>query len=90
MLLLIIKFSCFLVQQTLVKCVSDSECADDRGCINGRCQDPCAEANPCGGHATCSVRRHRPICQCPPNWGGDPQIQCYQRKYNIGTFFGTY
>lgn len=50
-------------------------------CINQRCQDPCAEANPCAGNAECRVRNSRPICSCPTGWGGDPQVQCYRRKY---------
>lgn len=63
------------------ECVSDSECSPTTACINQRCQNPCADRNPCSGHAECRVAQHHPTCYCPPGWAGDPQVQCYKRKY---------
>lgn len=58
----------------------DSECGPSTACVNQRCQDPCADGNPCGNNAECRVRNNRPICSCPTGWGGDPQVQCFKRK----------
>lgn len=66
--------------QITAGCTHDSECTPTTACINQRCQDPCAEANPCAGNAECRVQNSRPICFCPAGWGGDPQVQCYKRK----------
>lgn len=65
------------------ECTIDSECSDDRSCINQRCQNPCVVANPCGTNADCRTFNHRPSCQCPAGWGGNPQIQCYKRKCSL-------
>lgn len=63
------------------ECVSDSECSPSTACINQRCQNPCAERNPCTANAECRVTQHHPTCYCPPEWAGDPQLQCYKRKF---------
>lgn len=56
------------------ECVSNSECALDKYCLNQRCQDPCAGT--CGLRAVCHVQNHSPICACPPRYTGDPFISC--------------
>lgn len=73
--------NCF-AEQIVVKpeCRSDSECSSTQSCINERCQNPCADRNPCAGNAECRVAQHRPLCSCPAGWGGDPQVQCYKRE----------
>lgn len=73
-----------------VECRTDSECASDKACINERCQNPCADSNPCGGHAECRVANHRPLCYCPERWGGNPQVHCFRSKFyknNKNTIF---
>lgn len=78
---LIISFNS--TEQAIVRpeCTSDSECSNDKACINERCQNPCADRNPCAGNADCRVSFHRPLCYCPSGWGGDPQVQCFKRKF---------
>lgn len=65
------------------ECVSDYECDVNKACVRQTCVNPCAESNPCSGNADCRVSYHRPLCYCPPGWGGDPKIQCYKRKFYI-------
>jgi len=65
------------------ECESDGDCGDHQSCINQRCQNPCSVGNPCGSGANCRTQQHRPTCQCPDGWGGNPQIQCYRRKYIV-------
>lgn len=65
------------------ECRSDDECSVSQSCINQRCQNPCAERNPCSANAECRVSQHRPICFCPEGWGGDPQRQCFRRKISL-------
>lgn len=73
----------YYTEQAIVKpeCTSDSECSNDKACIHERCQNPCADRNPCAGNADCRVSFHRPLCYCPSGWGGDPQVQCFKRKF---------
>jgi hypothetical protein len=58
------------------QCVQNSECLSNLACINMKCQNPCYGL--CGVNAECSVRNHRGICQCKPNYTGDPFTQCIQ------------
>lgn len=74
--------NCYQEPTSSAECRSDSECASDKACINERCQNPCAESNPCAGNAECRVANHRPLCYCPQGWGGDPQVQCFRRKFH--------
>ena len=56
------------------ECVLSSDCAQDKTCLNQKCQDPCPGR--CGINARCHVIRHHPICTCPPNYQGDPFQDC--------------
>ncbi|VEN46221.1 unnamed protein product [Callosobruchus maculatus] len=56
------------------ECLVTSECSLDKACINQKCQDPCPGT--CGVAARCQVNNHNPICSCPPNYVGDPFVQC--------------
>jgi hypothetical protein len=56
------------------ECLVSSECSQHKACINQKCQDPCPGA--CGFNARCQVTNHNPICSCPPNFIGDPFVQC--------------
>ena len=60
------------------ECDHDTECPDNRACIQHNCQDPCLIDEPCGIEAICEVISHRAICKCPPGWGGQPFEECYQ------------
>lgn len=72
--------NCYREPVVTVECTVDTECPNDRACINQKCQDPCAEGNPCAGNAECRTLYHRPLCMCPTGWGGDPQLQCFRRE----------
>uniref|UniRef100_A0A0K2TAS5 Putative LOC101893139 [Musca domestica] n=1 Tax=Lepeophtheirus salmonis TaxID=72036 RepID=A0A0K2TAS5_LEPSM len=53
-------------------CVKDDECPSNEACVNRMCRNPCN----CGGGAKCFLSGHRPICQCPEGFIGNPQIEC--------------
>lgn len=56
------------------ECLVSSDCAQDKACINKKCQDPCPGS--CGVGARCQVIYHNPICSCPGRYTGDPFVQC--------------
>lgn len=56
------------------ECVSSSECALNKACLNQKCIDPCPGT--CGLNAQCQVVNHNPICSCPPGQTGDPFTRC--------------
>jgi hypothetical protein len=56
------------------ECVMNSECSQDKTCIQNTCKDPCP--NLCGLNARCKVLAHNPICTCSPGYTGDPFIEC--------------
>lgn len=59
------------------ECLVSSECSLDKACVNQKCQDPCPGV--CGLGARCQVNNHNPICSCPPNYIGDPFVQCKEQ-----------
>lgn len=63
------------------ECTYDHDCPASKACLNQACRDPCAERNPCSQNAECRTIQHHPTCHCPQGWAGDPQNQCYKRKY---------
>lgn len=46
-----------------IECHSDSECASNLACIQGRCQSPCS-LSLCPANKTCAVLNHLPVCLC--------------------------
>lgn len=62
------------------ECESDSDCSNDKACINERCQNPCALSRICGENAICHVQAHRPLCVCQEGFTGNAQFACYERK----------
>lgn len=61
------------------ECISNSECPNQRACINEKCVDPCI--NSCGFNAECHVISHSPSCFCPSGYSGNPFIEC--QKINV-------
>ncbi|QQP34980.1 Putative LOC101893139, partial [Caligus rogercresseyi] len=53
-------------------CVRDDECTSNEACVNRMCRNPCD----CGEGAECFLSGHRPICQCPEGFIGNPQVEC--------------
>lgn len=56
------------------ECIQSSDCPTNLACKNMKCQDPCPGL--CGANAVCSVVYHQGICQCTPQYTGDPFSQC--------------
>ena len=56
------------------ECTVNSECPNDKACVNKKCKDPCPGI--CGVHATCSVTKHIPQCACDPGYFGNAFIAC--------------
>lgn len=56
------------------ECISNSDCALNKFCLNQKCQDPCIGA--CGLHALCHAQNHAPICSCPPELSGNAFVSC--------------
>ena len=59
------------------ECVVSSECSQDKACLNQKCTDPCPGR--CGVNSRCNVISHHPICSCPPNYEGDPFVNCRKK-----------
>jgi len=60
------------------ECQHDTDCPDNRACIENQCLDPCRIQDPCGKNANCQTSAHRPFCRCPAGWAGDPRDECFQ------------
>lgn len=63
-----------------MECMINSDCAQNRACMGGRCSDPCPGV--CGVNAICHVINHNPNCVCQQNHFGNPYVRCniIQRK----------
>lgn len=66
-------------------CDKDDDCPDNKSCENRRCINPC-EVKPCGINAYCNATDHTAICQCPPNYYGNPNIMCSKCKWSSSLF----
>uniref|UniRef100_A0A8D8TXE6 Neurogenic locus notch homolog protein 1 n=1 Tax=Cacopsylla melanoneura TaxID=428564 RepID=A0A8D8TXE6_9HEMI len=73
------RVQCLVPQQDPPKpeCVTNSDCPNDKACINSWCKSPCADGV-CAPNAQCSVQFHRPICSCRDGLTGDANVQCYE------------
>lgn len=60
------------------ECVSSSDCARDKSCVNAKCINPCAGT--CGFNAECRVINHNPICSCSPRHTGNPFVECQPER----------
>ncbi|TRY80586.1 hypothetical protein TCAL_11630, partial [Tigriopus californicus] len=47
-------------------CHFNNDCGMNHACINGSCDDPCADFDECGSNALCEVINHVATCKCPP------------------------
>lgn len=64
------------------ECIINSECNQNKACVNQKCIDPCPGS--CGIGAHCQVVNHSPICSCPALYTGNPFTRCYlERKIFI-------
>lgn len=60
------------------ECMVSTDCAQDKACINQKCQDPCPGT--CGLNARCQIINHNPICSCIAGFTGDPFIRCIKQE----------
>ncbi|XP_064459913.1 uncharacterized protein LOC135370150 isoform X1 [Ornithodoros turicata] len=62
------------------ECTTDTDCPQDKACDITvlKCYDPCLLPGACGGNAHCRVVAHRPTCQCPPGYSGNPSDYCHK------------
>ena len=57
-------------------CILNSECKPNQACVNQKCIAPCEQGNICGSNARCSVINHFTICNCEPDYTGNPFETC--------------
>lgn len=74
--LLIGLFSFVLAPQEELGCKTNDDCSLSETCLNRRCLNPCAIANPCALTAICQPIHHKAVCSCPDGLIGDPFIRC--------------
>lgn len=63
-----------------ISCHMDDPCPEDRVCRGGQCLDLCAFDRPCGQGALCKGLQHRPLCECPTGYKGNPYVFCQTGK----------
>lgn len=73
-------FGCQKDNIPMPECTSNDDCSSSLACLNQKCQNPCSDDR-CGLKANCLTIRHHPTCHCPHGMAGDPQNQCFERKY---------
>ena len=66
------------------ECRLNSDCPNDRGCVQNKCRDPCPGA--CGQNARCVSAAHQALCSCPDGFQGDPYLACLPAKSKTLTF----
>ncbi|XP_064094899.1 uncharacterized protein LOC135207217 [Macrobrachium nipponense] len=64
------------------QCTVDDDCPDDYRCRATKCVRVCVQGA-CGTNAECDARNHRPVCECPTNYRGDPHISCTRAKQEV-------
>lgn len=57
------------------ECVLNSECPQNKACVNNKCVNPCAGV--CGANAECRVINHAPSCSCISGHVGNPLVACH-------------
>lgn len=67
------------------ECLSDSECSEDKSCINYKCEEVCNDK--CGVGAVCDAKNHIATCSCPEGTFGDALISCrLPRSFAVARF----
>ncbi|KAK0166733.1 hypothetical protein PV327_004222 [Microctonus hyperodae] len=67
------------------ECQTDSECPDNRACIDFYCQNPCT-GKECAATAKCEARRHIAVCTCLDGTRGDAIIGCNAIKSRVSGY----
>lgn len=63
-----------IVPRCRPECTINSDCPQNKACIQDKCQDPCINA--CGYNAKCVVVSHSINCICDSGFAGDAFIGC--------------
>lgn len=45
-----------------IGCGTNTDCPNQKACINALCIDPCAQSNVCAQHQECQVDNHKVVC----------------------------
>lgn len=61
------------------ECVLNTDCPDDKACLNRHCINPC-DGNICGLNALCRTTDHAATCSCPDGYIGDALYQCIPKR----------
>lgn len=62
---------------TSYECSIDEDCEPNKRCdSSGACRNPCLEQGACGGNAQCRVINRKAQCSCPPDYIGNPRVEC--------------
>ena len=74
-----VHYSVAFLEPPRPECTDNSECPNDKACINLICTNPC-ELDSCGVNSNCFVQNHRAVCTCKDGFVGNPQHQCIESK----------
>ncbi|KAK0180560.1 hypothetical protein PV327_002928 [Microctonus hyperodae] len=61
------------------KCYNSGICEDYEECRYGMCQTVIHQMSKCGWNSWHIAKNHKPLCVCPPKFGGDPYAGCRKR-----------
>lgn len=77
-----------------IGCGTNTDCPNQRACINALCIDPCAQSDVCAEHQECQVDNHRVVCiqgksfdQCASQWS--PSQFNVMPKFVFSCLFST-
>lgn len=65
------------------ECTLNSDCPEDKSCLNRHCVNPCKIGAICGVNAVCQVQYHTATCLCPEGFTGDAFIQCIPKRKSL-------
>lgn len=64
------------------ECILNTDCPQDKACLERRCRNPCKVGAICGLNSVCRVQDHTATCVCAEGFMGDAFFQCIpKRKY---------
>lgn len=55
-------FNFSMVNFSEIGCGTNTDCPNQKACINALCIDPCAQSNVCTQHQECQVDNHQVVC----------------------------
>jgi len=67
------------------ECRIDTDCPNDKTCLENRCINPCSNNPPCAQNAICLAQNHAAACLCPESLPeGSPITYCLPRTPVVG------